>query len=107
MAARIPRRDRVHAERCLAQPHRSSRSMAPRGETRSLAGCSELDKCNRCRSISPRYPIPQQAWRRYAALVGYGGKQLKSGIPHRNLGHFGSRARLPYGAISGCAENSI
>jgi hypothetical protein len=32
--------------------------------------------------------------------------QLKSTIPHRNLGHLGSRARLPHGAVSGCAETS-
>ena len=51
----------------------------------------------------------------YAALVGYtlsagkldaltAARQLKSAIPHRNLRHLGRRARLPYGAISGCAE---
>ena len=54
----------------------------------------------------------------YAALVGYtlsagkldaltAARQLKSAIPHRNLRHLGRRARLPYGAISWCAENSI
>ena len=34
----------------------------------------------------------------------YGRGQLKSAIPHRRLRHLGSRARLPYGAISWCAE---
>jgi hypothetical protein len=36
----------------------------------------------------------------------YGWKQLKSATSHRNLRHLGRCARLPYGTISGCAENS-